>query len=153
MKQRKINYKDIVTKFGKITVNLESVIHFQHGLVGMPFAKNFCMTHYPDDKNNLYKLLQSIDDEKLCFITIPLPPSYYESDASLIKNEDLLAAVKFLNYNKNHVQVVLIATIHNQDNEYQVSVNLKAPIIIDSLTMRATQYIFHSPCYSIQHYI
>jgi flagellar assembly factor FliW len=153
MKQRKLAQKEIFTRFGKIVINLELVIHFPQGLIGMPNAQNFCLAHYPENKYDLYKLLQSTDDDNLCFLSVPLAPSFYSTEDSLISNSDIMQVTNSLNYNRKNLQILLITTIHNENEKIRVSVNLKAPLIIDTITMKGYQHIFHNDKYPVQYFI
>jgi flagellar assembly factor FliW len=147
--------KVIQTRFGEVTINLDKVIHFRQGMVGMPYAQNFCLTPHPDLKHQFYNLLQSADADDLCFLTISLAPEHYQSDDSLISASDYKEALAELEFNDDNVTMILVATIHNDVNPMKsmISVNLKAPILIDIQKMEAVQYVFSSPRYPLRYFL
>ena len=155
MKKKLLAVKDVNTRFGKISINLEYSINFPAGLLGMPRAKNFCLTHFPDKKYDIYKLLQSIDEDELCFLIVPLSPQHFADEKSLIARSDVLSAIKSLEIVESNVQLLLVATIHHdiKARQSKVSVNLKAPIIIDTERMFGVQHVFLKEGYSLQYFL
>ena len=149
------NLKSVKTRFGEVTINIEKAINFRQGIVGMPDMQNFCLTTHPDPKHTFYNLLQSLDSDDLCFLTIVLAPEHYQSEDSLISLSDYNEAIEELEFDRNNITMILIATIHNNlaNNNSTISVNLKAPILIDISKMEAVQYVFSSPRYPLRYFL
>jgi flagellar assembly factor FliW len=148
-------FRNIQTRFGEVTINLDKIIHFRQGMVGMPHAQNFCLTAHPDEKHKFYNLLQSSDIDNLCFLTVALDPAHYQSEDSLISASDYKDALSELEFKSENVTMILVATIHNDtgSKKSSISVNLKAPIFIDVQRMEAVQYVFASPRYPLRYFL
>jgi flagellar assembly factor FliW len=137
----------IQSRFGDIEVETASKITFKHGLLGIPEAVSFCLTELPHIKTDQFKLLQCMDDKDLSFIVVP---SQY--DNQLLESSDLEEACKVLGYDKKSLVVLFIVTVHEGADRH-LSVNAKAPILIDAAKRSATQYVFQNTAYAIQHRI
>lgn len=142
------NTRKISSRFGDIEVDLSSKVTFKHGLLGIPAAVSFCLTDLPHITTDQFKLLQCLEDDSLSFIVVP---SQY--DNQLIKASDLDEACKVLEFKSDVLLVLFIVTIHESGNERHISVNAKAPVLIDALNKNATQYVFQNSAYEIQHRI
>lgn len=136
------------SRFGKIEVNLDNKISFNHGILGIPSAISFCLTELPDISNDQFKLLQCLEDEKLSFIVVPA-----EYDNQLIKEDDLKEACRVLEIEPKNLLLLFIVTVHEKNKERRVSVNAKAPVLVDASNKTATQYVLQGGNYEIQHMI
>jgi flagellar assembly factor FliW len=146
-KELRQNDKKIQSRFGEIIVDLGSKISFKNGLLGIPTAISFCLTELPNVTTDQFKLLQCMEDDELSFIVVP---SQYNNQ--LIQKEDLDDACKVLDIKPEVLIVLFIVTIHEDANRY-ISVNAKAPILINAASKVATQYVFQNSSYEIQHII
>lgn len=157
----KSNIKDgkleLNSRFGKVEVDINNSIYFPSGVFGMPQDCNFCLTDLPipencsDSQANImkeFKLLQCLNNESLSFIVMALGV-----ENNLIAEEDIEEACQQLQFDINNVLIVLIAHIHNRSDDMLISVNLKAPIIIDSEKKLGVQYIFTFNKYEVRHII
>lgn len=142
--------KDVVinSRFGQITVQPASAICFPHGMPGITGVLNFCITEMPNVKNNQFKLLQNLDNHALSFIVVPST-----SDNQLLEPEDVADACMVLNINPKDLLVLFIVTAHQTPAGRRLSVNAKAPVFVDTKSKMATQYVFQSNLYEIQHFI
>lgn len=151
------NKEYIESRFGKIKVDLDKTISFTYGLLGMPDKIKFCLANFPDNKFDDFKILQSIDDLSLSFITLPL--GTIEAASYLIDKEDLLRCSEILKLPASNMLIFLITSIHNKinpengDNETKISVNVRAPLIIDAENYLGIQYVLPQEKYLIQHII
>lgn len=136
------------TRFGKVTVFRKNPVVFPNGLLGMPDKFEFCLTKFPSEKLARFKLLQSLDDLELSFITLPV-----EMDNAIIDKADIQAACKDLEIRQEDLSLLLIVTVHRTSSAVRLSVNARAPIFINTPRRIATQYVFHSNKYQIQHMI
>lgn len=137
--------EEIDTRFGRVTVNPRQAIFFTNGLLGMPDKNSFCLTHFPSEKMARFKLLQSLDDVSLSFITLPV-----DIKNPLIERADLEQAAKDLEMKLEHVAVLLVVTVHRESGAARISVNTRAPILIDSARKLAAQYVFPHAKYMIR---
>lgn len=138
----------VKSRFGEISVDKEKALLFPVGVLGMPDMHHFVLTDFPNPKLGQFKLLQSLDDVELSFITLPL-----ELDNSIIGKEDIEHAAKDMEIPLENLAMVLIVSVHRGVADVQLSVNARAPIFIDTSRMAAAQYVFTSNKYRVQHFI
>jgi flagellar assembly factor FliW len=138
----------IDTRFGKIALKKDNPIVFPQGLLGMPDKSNFFLTEFPSEKLRQFKLFQCLDDYSLTFITLPL-----ETDNAIITKEDLATACKDIDLPIADVAVLLIVSVHRSATAVTLSVNARAPLLIDSKRLLAAQYVFPHDRYKVQHTI
>jgi flagellar assembly factor FliW len=136
----------IDTRFGRITLQKESPLTFPRGLLGMPDKFHFFLTDFPNPKFSKFKLLQSLDDYALSFITLPLP-----LQNSIILAEDITHACTELGIAVDNVVSLLIVSVHRSPGKTVLSVNARAPLFIDSSMRLAAQYVFQADRYKVQH--
>lgn len=148
MPENESGKEQIDTRFGRVTIYRKNPIIFPNGVLGMPDKFEFCLTKFPSEKLARFKLLQSLDDEKLSFITLPA-----DMDNPLVEKADMIAACKDLDIPEKDVTLLFIVTVHRQTGSVKLSVNSRAPIFINAPKRLATQYVFHSNKYKIQHMI
>lgn len=136
----------IDTRFGKITLQKNNPITFPRGLLGMPQSFHFFLTEFPSEKLHRFKLLQSLDDYNLSFITLPLP---LQND--VITAEDLTRACAELKISVESLVTLLIVSVHRGPAKTVISGNARAPLLIDTSMRLAAQYVFASDRYQVQH--
>lgn len=140
----------IDTRFGKITLRRDAAVSFPRGLLGMPAKRNFFVTDFPSEKLSKFKLLQCLDDYNLSFITLPLAVT---SHNGIIAPEDIKLACADLGIRPENLMVLLVTSVHRSPENVTISVNARAPLLIDTSLKLAAQYVFHNEKYSVQHYI
>lgn len=136
------------TRFGKVTIYRRNPIVFPNGLLGLPDKFEYCLTKFPSEKLARFKLLQSLDDKELSFITLPT-----ELDNAVIDKADILVACKDLDIAPDDLTLLLIVTVHRAANNIRLSVNARAPLFVHTHRRVANQYVFHSNKYQIQHMV
>ena len=141
--------KKVHSRFGEIQINLEKKITFPHGILGLPAQLNFCLADFPREGFSQFKLLQSVEDNELCFITVPA--DYRDC---YVKEADILEACNVMEINPAQLLVLFIVTTHRAPNqETRISVNAKAPILVNTEDYSALQYVFNKKDYEIRHMI
>jgi flagellar assembly factor FliW len=138
----------IESRFGPITVDKAKAILFPVGILGMPDKHHFVLTEFPNAKLQQFKLLQSLDDPELSFITLPL-----ELDNGIIERADVDNACRDMEIAAPDLAMVLIVSVHRGLTNVQLSVNARAPIFVDTSRQAAAQYVFTSSKYRVQHFI
>jgi len=138
----------IDTRFGKVIVYRRNPIVFPNGVLGMPDKFQFCLTSFPVEKLARFKLLQSLDDNQLSFITLPL-----DSENPIIAREDLEQAAKDLEIPFEQMAILLIVSVHRESSGVKLSVNARAPIVMHAARRIAHQYVFGSSKYDIRHLV
>lgn len=140
-----IQGEEIDTRFGRVTVQPEQAIFFANGLLGMPDRVHFCLTHFPSEKMARFKLLQSLDDVALSFITLPI-----DIDNPIIERADLEQAARDLEMMAQNVVVLLMVTVHRESGAAKLSTNARAPMLVDVSRRVAAQYVFPHTKYLIR---
>ena len=138
----------IDTRFGKVTIFRKNPIVFPNGLLGMPDKFEYCLTKFPSEKLARFKLLQSLEDNELSFITLPV-----DLENPIIDKSDVMTACKDLEISSEELTMLLVVTVHRTPSAVRLSVNARAPIFINTPRRVATQYVFHNNKYQIQHMI
>jgi len=138
----------IDTRFGKIMLRRDKPISFPRGLLGMPDKFHFFLTEFPSEKLNRFKLLQCLDDYKLSFITLPL-----DLQNGILTAEDLAVASREVGILPENLAILLIVSVHRNPEKVTLSVNARAPVLIDSAARVAVQHVFQSDKYKVQHII
>jgi flagellar assembly factor FliW len=137
--------EEIESRFGRVTVNPRQPIVFPSGLLGMPNKASFCLTHFPSEKMARFKLLQSLDDMALSFITLPV-----DLQNPIVERADLEQAAADLDMPINDVAVLFIVTVHRESGAAQLTVNARAPILVQVSRRQASQYVFPHTKYLIR---
>jgi len=134
--------------FGNIEINEDSVYTFDYGLPGFEDLRKFTIitTDEAPDKKPLFHWLQSLESPETAFIIMDvynIVPDYnplvYDSDLETIgevKDDNLLI------YN-----IVVIPEIVSK-----MSVNLKAPVVLNLTTKKGRQMITKNEDYPIKYY-
>ncbi|MAR56076.1 MAG: hypothetical protein CMM93_02740 [Rickettsiales bacterium] len=138
----------IDTRFGKVTLNRKNPVVFPNGLLGFPDKFQYCLTTFPAEKLAKFKLLQSLEDTELSFITLPL-----ELDNKILERADIELGCKDLDIPLKDLTLLLIVTVHRMGDHVRLSVNARAPLFVHAEKRVASQYVFHNPKYDIQHMI
>jgi len=136
----------IETRFGTVEVNPENQIHFRSGLLGFGEATEFVLIDLENPKYELFRMLQCINDPSLSFIVFP--PNL---ESGLIDRADIEAAAKTVNMRFEDVVILLLVTIRGQkDASSTLSVNLRAPVLIDSVKLSGVQYVMPNDKYPVR---
>ncbi|WP_405100359.1 flagellar assembly protein FliW [Oceanobacillus sp. FSL H7-0719] len=129
------------TKYlGEIEVQAEKIIHFPKGLPGFQDETEFIILDLPD--NTAFQLLQSVKTSALAFV-ITSPYLFYQ-DYTLNLNDDLIELLEIKK--QEDVAVYNIVTLKNPFSES--TINLRAPIIINTSSLLGKQYILNDSPYS-----
>lgn len=131
---------------GEILTPVHSVVQFPQGLVGIKTPTVFQLTPIlSDDENTLFWELTSLEEPVLKFILLPLPCLGFD-----ICPEDLIIHLKNLNLDQDDIQLFSIVSIDAGHSKNPIiSLNLRAPLIIDKTTGQAWQIILNNNSYPI----
>ncbi|PKR58671.1 flagellar assembly protein FliW [Thalassospira lohafexi] len=128
------------TLFGDREFEWDKAIYFPTGLKGFPDHNVFALASFPSDGTTSFLLMQCLTEPELAFIVAP-----YNMESDTISPEHLAQAFTIHGIKKNDGAVLLIVTLHKPEDgsDVSMSVNLRAPIIID--TERQSAYQHHLP--------
>lgn len=136
----------IKSRFGEITVSLDKAVQFPRGLLGMPDKCRYALAAFPNPKMQQFALLQSLDEAELSFITLPL-----EMENSIVAAEDIRAAIRDLQIAESNLAILLVVSVHRGFDQTRLSVNARAPLLIDVERRLGVQYVFPQDHYKVQH--
>ena len=122
--------------FGEIEISEEKVINLVHGLIGFPDMRRYTLIFDEEkkDKGNIM-WLQSLDETD--FAMPVMLPHIVKPDYSPAFNVDSLEQLGELTADNTY----LLVTVRVPKNPKEASVNLKAPIVINSDTNIGDQII------------
>lgn len=136
---------EIISKlFGKIEYVAENIIRFDEGLIGIPDKKNYILIEKEDFKPFSY--LQSVDDGN--FILIVINPMLVVEDYIFDIFRDDLSSVGIMNNDPESFS--LLAVVIFSKNIEEITVNMKAPILINIFSKQAKQVILLNDDYSVE---
>ena len=135
----------IDTRFGRVTVYRDQPVIFPTGMLGLPDKMQFCLTEFPSEKMRRFKLLQSLEDGALSFITLPVALTN-----PIIAREDLEQAARDLDIAADQLVALLVVSVHRESGSVKLSVNARAPILMHAGRRLATQHVFPSAKYQIR---
>lgn len=132
--------------FGEIEINEDNIINFEEGVLGFESVKEFVIIDNPDAENP-FKWLQSVDEPSLAFVIINpfLFINNYEFD---IPNK----VTKELELD-NHEDVIVYSIAVVTEDIKNMTLNLKAPIIINAKNNRSRQIILQKDEYPLKYKI
>ena len=129
--------------FGEIAVDESKLISFPQGIIGFPELKDFLLIHDGDGNGNI-KWMQSVQEPAFAMPVVdPLAviPEYNPD----IEDELLKPLGEITEEN-----MLVIVTITVPKEIEKMTVNLKAPIIINSESRKAAQLIIDSDRYQVK---
>jgi flagellar assembly factor FliW len=135
----------ITTRFGEIDIDESKIIDMRGGILGFEHLKKYVL-HIKDD-NNPFWWFQSLDDGAIAFVVIN-PYSAKADYEPLIGDND----VRLLEIEEAE-DVVLLAIVTISQNPFSVSVNLRAPVVINAKKKIAKQIVLEDTTYPVQYYL
>ena len=134
--------------FGEIELEEEKVITFEDGLIGFEDKKKYTILYNNESKGNgTLSWLQSLEEPMIALPVVN--PSVAKADYNPIVEDDLLASLGEL----NEENLVILVTLTVPADMTKMTVNLKAPIIINADTKKGCQLIAENPDYVVKHSI
>lgn len=127
---------------GLVEYEEEHIIHFDEGLIGIPEKKKFLLIEKEDFKPFSY--LQSVDDPT--FILIVVNPMLIEKEYKFSIFKGDLDAIDINDENDFSLLAIVIFAQKIED----ITVNLKAPLLINIHTKKALQVILQNDDYSVE---
>ncbi|MHA6252365.1 flagellar assembly protein FliW [Oceanobacillus sp. CAU 1775] len=132
---------NLETKYlGEVQIDEDKIIRFSKGLPGFPDESSFIILDLPD--NNAFQILQSVNTSSLAFV-ITNPYLFY-TDYSLKLDDELLQQLEI--EKQEEVAVYTIVTLKQPFSES--TINLRAPIVLNTRTLKGKQYILNDNDYS-----
>jgi len=130
-------------RFGKIQVEEESVIRFSHGLPGFEQYNQYCLL--TPDPNVPISYLQCVNDGQISFMVVE--PFLAMPDYEFELHENVKHELQI--YAESDVLILSIVTV--KEDLSQSTINLKAPLIMNTKLKMGRQIILHDKDYSTKH--
>jgi len=122
--------------FGTIDIPDDKVIVLENGMIGFPDMRHFALIFDADKENGgKIKWLQSMDEPEMAFPV--MDPTFIKKDYNPAINEEILKPLGKLTEENTFV----LTTVTVPRELEKMSINLKAPIIINSETNKGAQII------------
>lgn len=123
--------------FGEIDIEEEKIITLENGMIGLPEFQKFALIfdEEKERKTSSIMWLQSMDDPQTAFPV--MQPNAVKPDYNPTVNDEVLSSLGELKEENTYVLVTLTAS----SDVKETSVNLKAPIVINTDTRKGCQII------------
>lgn len=123
--------------FGTIDIEDEKVITLEGGMIGFPFLQKFTLIFDEEKEKKATSImwLQSMDEGEVAFPV--MHPNDIKPDYNPTVNDEMLAPLGKLNDENTYVLVTVTAAAEAKE----ATVNLKAPIVINTDTKKGCQII------------
>ena len=137
--------KIVTTRFGEIDIEESKVIEMRGGILGFEHLKRYAL-HIQDEKNPFW-WYQSLEDGAIAFVVINPYAARANYEAVIGDNDVKLLEIE------SPEDVVLFAIVTIRQNPFSVSVNLRAPIVINVKKRIGKQIVLEDPLHPIQYYL
>ncbi|HWP30864.1 MAG TPA: flagellar assembly protein FliW [Fimbriimonadales bacterium] len=134
------------TRFGEIKVEEKQIIDIPGGLVGFPQCERFVLLEHL--KESPYRWLQSVDEPSVAFLVIN--PSSIVKDYAIRLNPEVAES---LYLSEETLKMVLAIVSVPLGKSKEATVNLVAPIVVNSEKRLGKQLILEDTDWSIHHRI
>ena len=135
----------LLTRFGPLALDPERIIAFPQGLLGFGGRHRYMLAEIPG-ATAAFKLLQSIDEAELSFVVLPL-----DANDGPIARPDLVAASRALAIEDAALAVLAIVTLRTEPARLDCTVNLRAPLLIDTARRLGYQHVLPDDAYPLRH--
>ena len=138
---------NLLTKhFGEIEFDDDGILSFEAGLPGFEKARRFLLIDGTEEQS-AFKWLQCIDEPMLAFAVVN--PFLIKKDYDFEVNDEVVDSLGISNEEDVSVYSILVVP----EDLSKISMNLKAPVIINNKNNKAAQIILDTGNYTVRHYI
>ena len=135
--------KVLTERFGAIEVKEEEIITMVEPILGFPYAKRYVLLDHKE--GSPFKWLQSLDDGGLAFVVIN--PKLVKPDYVVPLEEEEAKKLQIENPEDAEVYVMVVIP----EDPRKMTVNLRAPVIINRRKRLAKQVIIPDDSYPIKY--
>lgn len=133
--------------FGEVDLPEEKILTFDRGLIGLSDYKQYTILYDVEKEETNICWLQSVDEPTLALPIIK--PLLVKEDYNPVVEDELLTHIGEL----TEENLVIFLTMTVPSDITQMSVNLKAPIIINADTRKAAQIMVENQDYEVKYKI
>ena len=134
------------TRFGEVTLRADRLINFPHGLFGFRECTQFGLAKLPNVEGSPLMLMQCVNQPAIAFLVAA--PDALGLSLTDADRDEALGETKL---GKASTQFMTILTLYDAGENYYLTANLKAPVLIDSAAKTGVQFILSNKGYSTQH--
>lgn len=131
--------------FGEVEIDDDKIIKLENGIIGFPDLKRFAMLHNEEKSDGRVAWLVSIEEP--AFALPVIDPLSVCPDYNPIVEDELLKPLGTLNPDD---MLVLVTLTVPKGNPEKMTVNLKAPFIINAENTQGVQVILDDNKYEIK---
>lgn len=131
--------------FGLVEIEEEKLIHFPQGIPGFDEYHDYVILYDDGEEQGLFAWLQCATEQSLAFPIVD--PFRILETYNPVLEDDLLEALG--DFRDEDLAVFLLATVPSDVKK--TSVNMKAPILINTINRQAMQVIVENEDYEIKH--
>ena len=131
--------------FGEVEIADEKIIHFPQGIPGFDDYKDYTVIYDVDDEQPYFSWLQCVTEKNLAFPIVN--PFRVKEDFNPVIEDELLKELG--EFESEDLVVFLLATVPSDVTK--TTVNMKAPIIINTKNRQGLQIIVENEDYEIRH--
>ena len=132
--------------FGLLDVEENGIIDFSEGIPGFPDAKKFVLLG-SGDGDSPFKWLQSVDRPELAFAVVD--PFMIKKDYEINLDDDVLSMLDI----EEPGDVLVYSIVVVPEDILKISMNLKAPVVINARKKKGAQVVLDTAMYGVRHYI
>ena len=133
--------------FGEVEIKEEDILFFEYGLPGFDNMTKFVILGKTDAPDDPFFWLQSVENSDLAFVIMNPRDLVVDYEAEI----DMFTANLLRIKDENDALIYCIITVP-QDIQ-KISINLKAPIIINAKENRGCQVVLENEKYKFKHLI
>ena len=134
------------THFGEIEIKDEDIIEFGEGIVGFEDIYRYGIIKNQDSESP-FSWIQAIEKPELAFAVVD--PFAIKKDYDFILKDEYVKAFEI----EVPSQVIVFAIVVVPEDLKKMSMNLKAPVIVNKENRKAAQVILDTDEYSVRHNI
>jgi flagellar assembly factor FliW len=132
--------------FGELDIRDEDIIRFGHGIPGFENVKRFVLID-SDEEGLPFKWIQGVDEPKPAFVIVD--PFVIRRDYEINLNDEVLDELEI----KSQSDVLVFCIVVVPEDISKMTVNLQAPLVINTVNRKGRQLILDTDRYSVRHYI
>lgn len=133
--------------FGTVEISEQKIITFEKGLMGFEDYKKFVIVYeLEEDREHSIMWLQSLDEVSLALPVIK--PELIKEDYDPVVEDELVFG---LGENIRDANLLVLVTLTVPQDIKKMTCNLKAPLIINTDTMKAVQLVANNEDYVVRY--
>lgn len=132
--------------FGQIEIDEKGIIDFPDGVPGFEESKKFVLLG-SEDPESMFRWLQSVDLPQLAFAVVD--PFAIRMDYSIDISDEYVEKLSI----GSQEDILVYSIVVVPEDVTKISMNLKAPVIINIKSGKGAQIVLDTDRYSVRHYI